>query len=256
MAITERPVVVGVFADVSAADQAISALQQAGFDNNQIKFSMHRGTEGILDGLVGIGLSYSEAGFYNREFLAGRTIVVVRSADRQREAHDILRLAGVYDSNERASAAPPPVAQVEAGPGDQQTVQLREEVLQVQKYWADREEIRIQRRVITEEKVFKIPVSREEVTIERVPLNSSASSSDGQNGSPTAGAESIKIPIREERESFKKIPFVIEEITLTKRVVQEIKRIKASVRREQALIERAGKADVEGDHIDEALPGE
>jgi uncharacterized protein (TIGR02271 family) len=256
MALTERPVEVGVFADAATAEQAISALQRAGFEDNQIKFSVQRGAEGVLDGLVGMGLPYSQAGFYNREFLAGRTIVVVRSADRQREAHDILRLSGAYDSNERAPEAPPPVAQAEARPDDQQTLQLREEVLQVQKYWAAREEIRIHRKVITEEKVFKIPVSREEVTIERVPLNPGANSSDGQNASPTPGAESMKIPIREERVSFQKIPFVIEEITLTKRVMQETKRITANVRREQARIEREGKVRVEGDHVEEADPAE
>jgi uncharacterized protein (TIGR02271 family) len=268
MAITERPVVVGVFADNAEAERAITALQHAGFDNNQIKFSVQRGAEGILDGLVGMGLPYSEAGFYNREFFAGRSIVVVMSADRRQEAYNILRSFGSYDSSRHADAAPPPKPPAEAGPENRQTLQLSGEVLQVQKYWAQSEEIRIHRRVITEEKVFKIPVSREEVTIERVPLNPDArpaNPQDGQNPSlatgigqvaPPAGGETMKIPIREERVSFQKMPFVIEEITLTKRVVQETKRIAATVQREQAHIERVGNARVEGDHIDEALPSE
>src|SRR5207244_13523349 len=54
------------------------------------------------------------------------------------------------------------------------TMELREEVLDVQKEWVQREEIRIHVRVITEEKVFKVPVRREEVTIERLPLNGQA----------------------------------------------------------------------------------
>jgi hypothetical protein len=65
MAMSEQPVVVGVFADRTAAEQAIQELQRTGFSNDQIKYSVQRGTEGILEGLVGMGIAYSEADFHS-----------------------------------------------------------------------------------------------------------------------------------------------------------------------------------------------
>src|SRR5437899_7676911 len=104
MAMMEQQIAVGVFADYAAAEQAIQELQRVGFSNGQIKYSVQKGTEGILDGLVGMGIPYDEADFYNNEFFAGRTIVAVKANQRQQEAHNILRLSGAYDAHERVAA--------------------------------------------------------------------------------------------------------------------------------------------------------
>src|SRR5947209_14256672 len=101
MATTERSVVVGVFADRTVAEQAVQELQRAGFSNDQIKYSVNRGEAGILDGLVGMGLSYREASYYNNEFHSGRTIVAVKTNERQQDVANILRLSGAYDANTR-----------------------------------------------------------------------------------------------------------------------------------------------------------
>src|SRR5437773_936009 len=94
MATNDRPVVIGVFENSAEAEQAVRELQHAGFSNEQIKYSVKKDGPGILDGLVGMGLPYDEASFYNNEFLAGHTVVAVRAPERQQEAYEILRLSG------------------------------------------------------------------------------------------------------------------------------------------------------------------
>ncbi|MFL5624892.1 MAG: YsnF/AvaK domain-containing protein [Ktedonobacteraceae bacterium] len=263
MAMTEQQVAVGVFVDHAAAEQAIQELQRVGFSNGQIKYSVQKGTEGILDGLVGMGIPYSEADFYNNEFFAGRTIVAVKANQRQQEAHNILRLRGAYDAHERVAGGPtinPPASNEQKL--NEQTVQVREEQLQAQKRWVQTEEIRIHRRVVTEEKIFKVPVSREEVYIERVPLNTPSTApvqAPGQRNTiePGAGSivnlapgQSIKLPVREERVMFQKVPMIIEEITLTKRLLQETKPITETVQHENVHLERSGNVHIQGDNID------
>jgi|SRR5205807_1066845 uncharacterized protein (TIGR02271 family) len=145
--------------------------------------------------------------------------------------------------------------------GNDQRMQLREEVLQVQKEWVQTGEIRIRKRVITEEKVFRVPVSREEVIIERVSLNGQPSNKAVEpNASIEADegetllledGETVKILVREEQVTINKIPIVIEEITLTKRVLQEMKQITENVQREKVRIERRGNADIQSDNIDD-----
>jgi hypothetical protein len=49
---------------------------------------------GLLGGLAGMGFEEGEARHYDEEFKAGRTIVTVRSGDREAEARDLLQQHG------------------------------------------------------------------------------------------------------------------------------------------------------------------
>src|SRR5207247_3175254 len=103
MATTNRSIVISVFADSTQAQQAMDDLQQAGFSPDQIRYSVRKSGTGITNSLENLGLPEQEATFYNREFEAGRTVVMVNTADRKREAYDILRRNGGYDFNSRAA---------------------------------------------------------------------------------------------------------------------------------------------------------
>ena len=146
------------------------------------------------------------------------------------------------------------------GTGDDQSIQLREEILQAAKQWVQTGEVRIRKRVITEEKVFKVPVKREEVIIERIPFNGQSTAEAGDPGTSIEQVKSltlkdgqpIKILVREEQVTFEKKPMVVEEIILTKRVLQETKHITDTVKREKVRIERRGNVHIQGDNIDDA----
>jgi hypothetical protein len=55
MARTDRPLVAGVFQNETNAQQAMADLQNAGFTDDQIRYSVHKGGTGIRDSLLGIG---------------------------------------------------------------------------------------------------------------------------------------------------------------------------------------------------------
>ena len=110
MATSARPVVVGVFTDHYEAQRAIDTLQRAGFAADQIQFVERGGTttEGNLpggqklkDALKDMGVPEENADYYQNEFEVGRTIVVVRTNDRNEQVMGILRENGAYDVNAR-----------------------------------------------------------------------------------------------------------------------------------------------------------
>jgi hypothetical protein len=120
MAMSERSTVVGVFTAPAEAEQAIDELRRLGFSDDEI--SVARGgapTGGFLAGLkrlfpgqetptlttaddfMRMGVPEQDAGYYQGELDAGRTIVLVRAADLQQEALGILRQHGAYDATMR-----------------------------------------------------------------------------------------------------------------------------------------------------------
>ncbi len=265
MANSTRSTIAGVFANGAEAERAVHELQRANFSNDQIRVSVHKGEGEILDGLIGMGFPPNEAQFYNQEYRAGRTVVAVKTADRQQEAADILRLSGAYDAYSRSGRG----NGSEMNTGQIQTLQLREETLQIEKQWVQTGEIRIRKRVITEEKVFRVPVSREEVIIERVPYTGNGQN-DGQLDSDESASTSeidggegeiltleegkpFTIQVREEQVFIQKTPMVIEEITLTKQVIQETKPITEAVQREELHVERTGDVHIQGDNLEDVV---
>lgn len=51
MARTDHPLVAGVFQNETNAQQAMADLQNAGFTDDQIRYSVHKGGAGIRDSL-------------------------------------------------------------------------------------------------------------------------------------------------------------------------------------------------------------
>ncbi len=276
MAMTDNSIVAGVFTDETQAQQAMSDLQNAGFTDDQIRYSVHRGGSGILDSLMGLGFGQDEANFYNNEFLNGRTVVTVKTNDRQQQALDILRRYGGYDFNSQSQRAG--TAYTDTGYTDQtaqstgtayntaqpsgatytqaqapqtgytdqggQKVQLREEELRANKERVQAGEVGIRKDVVSEEKTLNVPVNREEVYIERHPVSGEvpADTPIGDQG------ETYRVPVSEERVNVEKQPVVREEIGIGKRTVQDTEQVTDTVRREEAHVESRGDVNVQGDN--------
>jgi hypothetical protein len=60
----------------------------------------------LVGTFVGLGLSEGEAEHYEREFKAGRAIIVVQAGDRSEEARAILRRNGAHSEGPPAQAMP------------------------------------------------------------------------------------------------------------------------------------------------------
>ena len=120
-------------------------------------------------------------------------------------------------------------------------VELREEELRAQTQPVEAGEVGIRKEVVTEQRTMDVPVTREEVEIQRRPVEARPSDR------PIGEGEEIRVPVREEQVTVEKQPVVREEIELGKRQVQDTERVTGEVRREEARIEREGDVDVRGE---------
>ena len=118
-------------------------------------------------------------------------------------------------------------------PDQEERIRLHEERLNVDKERVQAGEINIDKHVIEDEQTVEVPVSREEVYIERRAVNDETAADevfdDGEN---------LHIPIMKERLEVTKRPVVSEEIIVGKRRVQDTETVRETVRREEAEIDR------------------
>jgi uncharacterized protein (TIGR02271 family) len=268
-------IVVAVFDDRAQAEQAVNELENAGFSNDQIRFAGHGASSGgILDSLkslftgqdtgsvyndlVSMGMPQDDASYFQQEYEAGRSIVTVLAGERMQEATAILARYGGYSANRRStqttgSAQTTDYAQTagtagtgyETGTEGQQNLKLREEQLRAQKQPMETGEARLRKDVVSEQKSMDVPVTREEVYVERRP------GSGQPTDQPIGEGETYRVPVREEQVTVEKQPYVREEVAMGKRPVQETKQVSDTVRREEAHVERAGDVNVQGSDVEE-----
>ena len=118
MSVTPSSPVVGVFTDRSMAEQAVGALYNAGFEHEQIRYSVP-GTSGsffeglkslftgtspngddLANDLTSMGLSDEEARYYSNEFRNGNIILAVQARGREQEALSVLHQYSAYNSHD------------------------------------------------------------------------------------------------------------------------------------------------------------
>ena len=95
---------------------------------------------------------------------------------------------------------------------------------------------------MTETKTVEVPITHEELIVERRPASESTTSISDLKP-PVISKEEIKIPLKKEEVEVKKEPYVKEEVVLKKRRVTETKTITEEVKSER-LADTSGK-DVE-----------
>ncbi len=301
--------VIGVFDEGAMADQAVAALENAGFSSGQIHRHGHQASSGgFLSGLRNLfggdanrdttaaddfsdlGVSGDEATYYDNESQAGRHIVSVRADGRAEEAMSILRANGAYNYGTRSGGTGivggaasnvvnttqtttaynnTTVDPTRTGAAYNNTVdttrtgaaydntatdearrlQLREEQLNVSKQRVQTGEVGIHKDVISEEKVINVPVTHEEVFIERTPVTGSTVT----DTTPIGEGEVIRVPLTEEQVNVSKNTVVTGEVEIGKRAVTENQRVTDTVRHEEARLERQGDVHVSGTANDPLL---
>jgi uncharacterized protein (TIGR02271 family) len=211
------------------------------------------GVGAIAGALVGMGVPKEEADYYEDEVRSGRTLVTVRAEGRYDQAQRILRDHGAYDIETRTAAArtqtrtsvvdQEPVATT---PADRpiesaDTVELREEELHARKTPVETGQVTLGKQVVEERKTLEVPVSREQVYVERHAVNRPA---DRPIESSTN--QTIEVPVREERVEVNKQPVVYEEVGIGKRQVVQNEHVSDSVRREQLRVDSQGDVNMAG----------
>ncbi|HEX6107665.1 MAG TPA: YsnF/AvaK domain-containing protein [Gemmatimonadales bacterium] len=196
-------------------------------------------TGGLIGALMGLGVPEEDAQHFDQGIRSGGILVTVNSDHRVAEAAAILREHG-------ADLGPSGISRFEgvelgrsAGPVDQERLELREEELDIEKRKVQAGEVRVRKEVVTEQKNIEVPVSREEVVIERRPVAGREAS-----GAGIGGSEEIRVPLTEEEVDVSKRTRVREEIEVGKRRIDETQRVSDTVRREEAKIDTEGDATI------------
>jgi len=127
------------------------------------------------------------------------------------------------------------------------TVQMKEEQLHLAKKWIQTGEVKIYRETFNEEKSFTVPVEREELVIEKKAL---ASATQEHREGPT---EVIRIRLSEEQVEFTKHKVALEDVSIYKQEIEEIKRIEETLKKEALRVNISGSAKV-SDEIDSVHP--
>ncbi|HEU5120955.1 MAG TPA: DUF2382 domain-containing protein [Candidatus Nitrosocosmicus sp.] len=113
---------------------------------------------------------------------------------------------------------------------EEQTIPLTEERLDVSKT-VEEHQTTITKKPVTKTKTVEVPVTHEEVSIERRP----PSGGEGQVSSegPVTSTEEISIPVKKEEVEVTKTPYVKEEVTVTKKPVTETREVTEEVTSER-----------------------
>jgi uncharacterized protein (TIGR02271 family) len=242
-----RSMVTGIFADEQQAKLAMADLQQAGFSNQQIHYSPHKSGTTILDALINMGFGQEEAAYYDNEFQQGRTIVTINDETRQQEAASIMQRNGATFGNQGDQLGSATISdrtmQGSAATESEQRLKLREEQLQATKESVQTGEVNLRKEVVTEQQSMDVPVTHEEVYVER------RAGSGQPSDTPIGEGETIRVPVSAEQVNVTKQTVATGEVALGKRQVQETQQVSDTVRREEARIDRDGKVNVQGTDV-------
>jgi uncharacterized protein (TIGR02271 family) len=281
--------VVGYFPSQASAESAISALKQAGFQQNQIgvaarsaqgmassgsstaykagktaggawesvknffggntaepyageatkeTFNDHiltpedYGSDDVHESLAGLSVPAEHARYFGHRLGSANegAIVTVNAEGREEEVIGIIEANGgdigdELDNYDYGTEAPKAT--------DAQNIQLYGEVLRVHKDRVSRGEVRLRKEVTTTTQTVEVPVTREELVLERVPVSGQV---------PATGAafdsKEIRIPLSEERATVSKQAVVREEVRVGKKQVADVETLDEQVRREELTIDQ------------------
>jgi uncharacterized protein (TIGR02271 family) len=195
---------------------------------------------GLLGALMGMGIPEEEARYYESGLKEGGILITVDAEGRREEAEAILANAGAEFGSPRTVSSP--VSDRDFGrtiEGGESRLELREEQLNVDKDVVRAGEVRVRKEVVTEDRTIDVPVTREEVVVERRPVEGRPAGRDINAG------EEIRIPVSEEQVRVEKTPVVREEVTVNKRRLTDRERVRETVRREEARVEGTDEVRIE-----------
>ncbi len=133
----------------------------------------------------------------------------------------------------RASEAP--------GVTEETRIPLAEEQLEATRRGYEAGEVRVHKEVQVKTAEVSVPLRHEEVTVERVPVESR----EAKPGEASFEKSTTTVPLYEEEVEIRKRPVVREEVRVSKERFQEERRASEEVRKETADIEKSGEVEEE-----------
>lgn len=134
----------------------------------------------------------------------------------------------------------PPAERSASESAERDTLRLREEELTARKTPVETGRVHLEKEVVEEGRSLEVPVTREEVTVERRPVDRRPA----DKPIDATESETIEVPVREEQVDVEKRPVVYEEVGIGKRATQETKQVSDTVRREELRMDEEGDVEV------------
>jgi len=169
------------------------------------------------------------------DYLAGVTPTGLADNVDMGATDTTLRNPGVYDettqlSTDRAYDR----SATDVTEGDTLRVPVHEEELTATTRPVERGQVRVDKRVVEEDRTLEVPITEERVTITRRAVDRDSGVNDAAFEEDT-----IEIPLRSEEVNVQKRNRVVEEIDIAKDAVQKTARVSDTVRREEVNVDEA-----------------
>ena len=200
-------------------------------DENRLLGGDTYGHEDVHGSLNGLELEEGRSKYFGHRFGgAGEgAIVTVRAQGQEAEAQRILEQAG---GDVGSTAAEYEYGDSGLTAAEQQNIRLYGEVLRVHKDRVRAGEVRLRKEVRTTTQTIEVPVTHEELVIERV-----AASGEQPATGATFQDQEIRIPLTEERAVVEKQPVLREEVRVGKKDVSGVETFNEQVRSEDLKVE-------------------
>jgi len=196
--------------------------------------------------LTGLSLPEGRSRYFSQRFGSGEegALITVNAGSRRSDAETILRTNGAdlgenADMDENIGQKPAgeftdmePLTGT-AGDRETQRMQLYGEVLRVHRDRVQRGDVRVRKETVTENTQLNVPVSHEELVLERTPVTEERAAPGARIGEN----QEIRIPLSEERVSVEKEPVVREEVEVGKRDVTNVESRDEELRHEELKVE-------------------
>jgi uncharacterized protein (TIGR02271 family) len=121
------------------------------------------------------------------------------------------------------------------------TLQLRQEELAARTQAVDAGRISVGTEVVQERQTLEVPITREEVSIERHAVDRRPS-----NTPISATSDTLTVPVHQEQLTTEKQTVVYEEVNLAKHDVHDTQHVSATLRKEVVDVDTIGEMHVDG----------
>jgi uncharacterized protein (TIGR02271 family) len=190
-----------------------------------------------LDVLDHMGIPEEQGRYFKNALKSGGVLLTVNAGGRAAQALSILTKNNAVTSQNLKSQNITAENVTDIG---EQRIQLLGETLRVQKERVQTGAVKLRKEVVAERQNVEVPVTREEVVIERRPAEGRQTArTDFEDG------KEIKVPVSEERVHVEKRPIVREEVAVGKRQVQGTKSVSDDVKHEELRVEKEGDISVD-----------
>lgn len=175
---------------------------------------------------------------YQQDIANGNIIVVVKGEPKKMSSNESYLTDRVTPLTN-----PEPILKNEEQhqEAESETIQLKEEQLDITTKEVQTGEVRASKRVVEEIKTIQVPVRHEEIVIEQHNLK------DDHSNHATENKEVI-IPVTEEEIEVTKHPVVKEEVSLNKEEVTDTKQIGGTVKKEDVTVDKKGNTHLKNDN--------